>query len=221
VSVSVPGPISQYIHNSAGLQGSASLGAYANATQGPLSIVRMLIPQHLSFTRVDTPLNFTLGSSASANTVAMAVSSVGVLYSRSGSTLNPIIGQSANTTYTYNSNNTGNFGGSRLVSFGLATSLTAGEYYFGVQILTANSSVGTATLSGGWTIQPIYIASYSASAVWNDIGAATASSINGMSPLQGRASSLSATSQTIQQSQITQTGLTGNYANIVVGFNNG
>jgi hypothetical protein len=217
VSVSAPGPISQYIHNSAGLLNGVS--QIQAITLGSLSVVRMLIPQHLSFTRVDMPVSVTVGSTAAANTAAMAVSSVGVIYSRSGSTLNPIIGQSSSTTFSYNSNNTGSVTGARMVSFGLATSLTAGEYYFGVQLSTANSSVGTATTAGGWSMS-VVVGSAQQNNPWTDLGVGTASSVNALYPLHGMVnSSLSVTNQTIQQSQISQYSQSAIRANLIVGFN--
>ncbi|TAH34089.1 S-layer family protein [Candidatus Saccharibacteria bacterium] len=216
IFLGLPGLMPYHMHNSAAVYSSSS-SAMVNAS---VSLVRMLIPQHLSFTRVEIPVTVSGTTSATANTAGWAFSSVGVIYSRNGSTLNPIIGQSSNTTYSYNSNNTSSFNGPRMISFGLATTLSAGEYYFGMQISTATSSIGTATTAPALTFAPIYGTSYSA-APWQGIGSATNASINLYQPLQGMNSvTISNTSQTFQQSQITQSGATAIRANLVVLFRN-
>ncbi len=208
-------PMSQWMHNSAAMY-SSSTSAMVNTS---VSVVRMLIPYNLSFSRVDIPVSFGSGSSAAANTAAMALSAVGVIYSRNGSTLNPIVGQSSTTTYSYASN-TGVYAsitGPRLMSFNLATSLTAGEYYMGLQLSSNTSSVGTATTNlTGFTLAPVFGTTYTV-VPWQDISAATNQTINILQPMQGMNNvSLSNTTQTMQQSQITQSGATAIRANLVV-----
>ena len=108
----------------------------------------MIIPEQISFSRVDIPVSMSLSTAGTTATAAMAVSAVGVIYSRNASTLNAIVGQSSTTTYSYASN-TGVFSslsGARLWSFNLATQLSAGEYYLGFQLSTATSSVGAMVL---------------------------------------------------------------------------
>lgn len=216
ISIGAPtySPMSQWVHNSAAMY-SSSTSAMVNTS---VSLVRMLIPEQISFTRVEFPVSVSGATQSSANTAAMALSAVGVIYSRNNSTLNAIVGQSSTTTYSYASN-TGVYSsitGPRLMSFNLATSLSAGEYYFGVQFSSAASSVGTATTNLGWTLAPVYGTSYSV-LPWQNISAATAASVNLYQPLQGMNSvSISNTSQTHQQSQITQSGATAARANLVV-----
>lgn len=224
ISLGVPGPMSHWIHNSAAMYSSST--ASAGIGNGSVSFVRMLIPQNLSFTRVDIPMSVSGATSAAANTAAMALSAVGVIYSRSGATLNPIFGQSSTTTYSYASN-TGVYSsirGARMFSFNLATNLSAGEYYLGIQMSSATSSVGTATTSLGWTVAPIIGTSYSV-LPWQEMSAATNASINLYQPLQGMGTvSISNTTQTFQQSQITQSGGTSvsnaMRANLIVMFRN-
>jgi len=215
VSLGLP-MMSQWMHNSAAVYSSST----GNMINGTMSIVRMLIPDQLSFSRVDFPVSVSGSTSATANTAAMAITAFGVIYSRSGSTLNPIVGQSSATTYSYASS-TGVYSsitGPRVMSFNLATSLNPGEYYFGLQLSSNTSSVGTATTNLGWTVAPIYGTSYSA-VPWIDMSSATAQTINIIQPLQGiNSATITATNQTLQQSQITQSGGTsgGLRGNLIV-----
>ena len=220
ISIGAPSPdvLSQWIHNSAAMYSSGT-SVMANTS---VSLVRMLIPDQLSFTRLEVPVSVSGATSAAANTAAMALSAVGVIYTRSNSTLTPIAGMSSTTTYSYASN-TGVYSsitGPRLLSFGLGTSLTAGEYYFGMQLSSATSSVGTATTNLGWTIAPVYGSSYTV-LPWQNLSAATNATVNLYQPMQGvQTASISNTAQTIQQSQVIQSGATAIRGNIVVIFRN-
>ena len=220
ISIGAPAysPMSHWIHNSAAMYSSSTL----NMVNTSVSLVRMLVPEQLSFSRIEVAVSVSGATSATANTAAMALSAVGVLYSRSNSTLTPIIGQSSTTTYSYASN-TGVYSsvtGPRLLSFNLGTSLPAGEYYFGLQLSSATSSVGTATTNLGWSISPIFGTSNTV-APWQNLSAASATSINLLQPLQGvNTVSISNTSQTMQQSQINHSGTLGARANMIVIFRN-
>ena len=220
ISIGAPSysPMSNWIHNSAAMYSSSTL----NMINTSGSLVRMLIPEQISFSRVELAVSVSGATSATANTAAMALSAVGVLYSRSNATLTPIVGQSSTTTYSYASNSGvyASITGPRLLSFNLATSLPAGEYYFGVQLSSATSSVGTATTNLGWSIAPVFGTSNTI-APWQNLSVATATSANLMQPLQGvNTASISNTSQTIQQSQINHSGTLGARANMVVIFRN-
>lgn len=99
-----------------------------------------------------------IASVANANTAALLISSAMILYSRNVSNLIPIAGVMGTTTYTWASN-TANYSGIhapgplRNLTFGIATTLSAGVYYLGCQLSTANnSSIGTATTALGATI---------------------------------------------------------------------
>jgi len=213
ISMGVP-ILSQWMHNSAAALSSTTFAA-ANTS---VSLARMILPNAISFSRVDVPVSVSGGTQSSANTAAVAFTAYGVLYSRAGSTLNPIAGQSSSTSYSYASN-TGVYSsitGPRMMSFNLATSLAPGEYYMGLQISSNTSSVGTATTAPGFTFAPIAGTSNSV-APWTDLNAASNASINLFQPLQGVNSvSLSATNQTHQQSQITQSGTHGVRGNFIV-----
>lgn len=220
ISIGAPtySPMSHWIHNSAAMYSSSTL----NMINTSMSLVRMLIPEQISFSRLEVAVSVSGATAATANTAAMALSAVGVLYSRSNATLTPIIGQSSATTYSYASN-TGVYSsitGPRLLSFNLGTSLTAGEYYFGLQLSSATSSVGTATTNLGWSIAPVFGTSNTVFA-WQNLSAASATSANLYQPMQGvKTASISNTSQTIQQSQVNHSGTLGARANMVVVFRN-
>jgi hypothetical protein len=205
VSIVPPGDLSFYHANSAVL--------YSSATSVPIntsvSLVRFVLEKAVSFSRVDIPVSVSLATAATTATNAIVISAVGVLYSRNASTLNAIVGQSSTTTISYASN-TGVFSslsGPRLMSFNLASRLSAGEYYFGFQLSTNTSSVGASTTNLGGTIGMIYGSTMTA-APWRLISAdPTVSTINEMNPMQGMNSvSISATSQTHQASQVTVSG---------------
>ena len=201
-------------------EGASSAGSAM--AQGSMSFQRFFVPDNLSFSRVDLPVLMSLASSATTNTGGLLISSGAVIYSVSGtSTLNPIVGVFGTTTYTYASN-TANFNslsGPRYLSFPLATFLTPGEYYIGFQLSTNNnSSIGLSTTALGATISvphgPIYTASQ-----WQEFGAVTATSLN-MRPMVGVAASVTATGQTQQMSNITQTGTALMRANVPAIFRN-
>lgn len=193
----------------------------SSAISAAVGSVRLLqIPYPITFSRLDIPVFIALGSSATAATAAVAFTSVAVIYSRSGSTLNPIVGVTGNTTYSWASNsaNYSSVLGGRLVSWGLATSLAAGPYYVHIQISTSNSSIGTATTALGMSVSMIYGSTHTVSA-FNNFGALTATSI-GPNFMQGGMTRVTATSQTLQASQITVTGTPGVRANVVIRLRN-
>jgi hypothetical protein len=190
-------------------------------TQGTGSIQRFDLPGAVTFSRVDIPMLFSMASSATTNTGAMAVSSALILYTRSGSTLSPILGTLDNTTYTWASN-TSNFGsvtGPRLVSFPLASALYPGEYYAYFHFSTKSSSVGLSTTNLAVSASLIVHSTYSASN-WADFGQNTANS-SGIALGQGTISSLvSNSTQTIQMSQVTASGAAMFVANFPLLFRN-
>lgn len=215
-SIIVSGPLlSSYLFEPPGASSAGSA-----MTQGSMSFQKVLIPSAITITRIDVPVQISLASSAAANTGNLLISSGLVLYSISGgSTLNPIVGAFGTTTYTHASN-TANFNsitGPRLFSFPIATVLRPGEYYVGVQLSTNNnSSIGTATTALAATVSLQHGAIYTASA-YAEFGVVTATSLN-QRPFVGVAASVTATNQTQQMSNITQTGTALMRANIAVGF---
>ena len=201
-------------------EGASSAGSAM--TQGSMSFQRLFIPEDVSFSRVDLPALISIASSATANTGNLLISSGCVIYSVSGtSTLNPIAGQFATTTYTHASNtaNWNSITGPRYLSFNIATLLGAGEYYVGFQLSTNNnSSIGTATTADPVTISIQHGAIYTASQ-WAEFGVVTATSLN-MRPFVGVGASVTATNQTVNMNAITQTGTALMRANVPVIFRN-
>ena len=192
-------------------------------TNSQISFRYLYLEQHLSFTRVDVPMIFTLISTTTANTANVIFTSGCVIYSRNGSTLNPIVGTTDRTTYTWasNSSNYSNIIGLRAASFPLATLLDPGEYWVGIHISTTNnSSIGTATTQLANSISMLCGSTYTA-LNYAEFGSTTGASSNGLVPMQGLCSiSISNTTMTFQQSQISVSGVAGFRANAYVIFRN-
>lgn len=172
----------------------------------------------LSFSRVDIPINVSVASTSFPNTANIVWTSGAAIYSLNGSTLNPIVGATGNTTHTWASNNNySSILGGRYASFPIATVLNPGEYWLGIQLSTTNnSSIGTATTLLGNTISIIAGSMILTAQNYADFGATTGVSTEGLIRLQGLASlNLTATSQTYQQSQITVSGTGGYRGNIL------
>jgi hypothetical protein len=177
-------------------------------TNSQMSLRYFSLDDHISFSKIEIPINVSLTSSATAATGNIVFSSGAVIYSANGSTLNPIVGQLASTTHTWASNNTNysNVIGGRYASFGLATALTPGEYWLGVYLSTTNnSSIGTATTAQNFV----------------DFGQSTGVSSIGPVFMQGLISQvITNTTQTFQASQITMSGAQGLRGNILFNLRN-
>jgi fibronectin-binding autotransporter adhesin len=174
----------------------------------------------IAFTRMDVPLLVSLNTAAQSNTAAVALSAMLVLYSRTGSTMNPIVGASASSTFSWasNSSNFDRVSGGRNLSFGIASTLTPGEYYAGLYLSTTSGiSSGAATTALDATFSVMFGSTFSASV----IGAFNVATANGQGPLMlGVLSSVPTnTSQSVQSSQFTVTG-TAVRANVPLLFRN-
>jgi len=190
-------------------------------TNANVSLVRILVPSVIQFTRIEVPVSISASSSNVANTAGIVMSSYGVLYTRNGSTLNPIVGVAGTQTLTWASNTSGynNLTGPHMMSFGLQSTLTPGEYYLGVQVsTTSGTSVGTATTALNATISMVAQSIYTANAFpdWNVVSAATTNNwVQGLNSVV-----LTATNQTHQMSQMTMTGVAYFRAALPVVFRN-
>jgi len=192
-------------------------------TQSSASFRYVSIPYDISFSRIDIPIAVAITSSATTNTCAWVISSGLVIYSVSNnSTLNPITGSFGTTTHTHASNtaNFANLTGGRMASFAIATSLSAGHYYIGFQLSSANtSSIGLSTTAAAAAISVLYGSQYTATP-FQDFGVVSASSSDFM-PMQGiRTTTISATNETIGMNQIVATGVSKARANFHVLFRN-
>jgi hypothetical protein len=199
----------------------------SNVSMTLQSLVYMPVPHPISFSRVDVLMSVSLATSATTNTAAIDLSAVGVIYSRNGSTLNPIVGQSSTTTYTWASS-TGVFSsltGNRLWSFNLATSLPAGDYWFGHQLIThSGSSIGASTTLLSGTFAPYYgnlNASLGISTGFAEMSVLTADTLNNPLVFQGLNSvSISNTTMTRQLSQMSHSSSAGLRANNIIVLRN-
>ena len=163
---------------------------------------------NVSFSRVDFPVLITIGSAANNSSAAFVVSRMMVIYTYSASTFSPIIGISQSDTLTWASNTLGysNITGSRVFSFGLATSLSPGQYYVGwyLSSSTGFSSAGGNTTAFGGTRGHLYCPVGNLGyTVYEDFNVATASSHNIMLSNAMLSSYVTNTSQTLQVSQLT------------------
>ncbi len=198
-------------------------GAVTNTqqTNGSLSFRYLSLDHYVSMTRLDVPMIVSITNSAAANTGNIVFTSGAAIYTANGSTLAPIVGVTGSTTYTWASttSNHANIIGVRPASFALATLLSPGEYWIGVQISTTNnSSIGTATTQLANSISMLAGSQYTA-LNYAEFGA-TANSI-GFVRMQGVCgTTMSNTTQTFQQSQITAAGVTGMRGNIQMIFRN-
>lgn len=201
-------PISNMEINSNAMYSSSS-SAISQATN--VTVIRFIARELASFTRVDIPYIVSLATAAASNTAAHSLSKVMNLYTRNGSTLNAITGTSQTEIFSWASNsaNFANLTGPRLISFPLATAITPGEYYIGYYLSTVTfSSVGAAnTTNLGGTYGPIFYTGPQTATMWAQLGSATAATSSPVSFMQGVQSiSLSATNQTIQATNVTQSG---------------
>lgn len=214
----------QIISQSYGFNTAALYSSSASAhIDTSVSVQYLEIDDIISFTRVDVPVSISLATSATANTAAMNVSAVYQLGSISGSTFTPLVGGSSTTTYTWASNSGvySSLTGQRVMSFPLATQLTPGRYYLAIQLSThSTSSIGTATTALRGTISPIFGTIASSATMFGDISAATNATNNPIAWRGMNSVSRSATSQTMQLSQMTMSGTHWNRANVVVYFRN-
>lgn len=213
--------MSSWFHNSAGLYSSTLFAHVDNS----LSLAHIQIPQDISFSRVDWPVSVSMATAGNNSTAAMNLSAVYVLYTRNASTLTPIVGGSSTTTYTWVSS-TGVYSsltGPRVLSFPLATALTPGDYWMGVQLATVSNVVtvgGANTTALRATLSPINGTTYSV-LPWQDMSASTAGTNNMLAPFQGVNSvSISNTTMTQQLTQMTHTNTHGIRANMVFIFRN-
>lgn len=200
-----PPTLSRLEANTAALLSSST----SNMTLTSMTLVRLTAPTAVAFSQADFAVSVNLATSAIARTAALNISAVYGLYSRSGSTLTPIVAGSSTTTYTWASNSAAysSLTGPRMLSFPLQSTITPGEYYLGVQLSTAStSSIGTATTALSATIAPIY-ATHLTSRHFDYMSLDPSVSRGPIFGLQGVHSvQVTATSQTIQQSNIRMSG---------------
>ena len=200
----------------------ASLSS-SGQTNASYSINQMLLPCPIQFSRVDVLVSMAVGSSGASNVAACRFSNIMVLYTKNGSTLNPVVGVSNTQVFSWASN-TGSYSsvtGPRLLSFALGTTLPPDEYWIGLGISSTSAvSSGTAnTTALNATMSMMLNSVYTNATGFADFNAVSAGSTNMI--IAGCISSQpTATNQTIQLSQLTMNGATYGRAMLPMRFRN-
>ena len=190
-------------------------------SNGGCSIIQMLLPVPVQFSRVDIPLNFSGATTTNNTTAAWRMSNVMVIYTRTGNTLNPIVGISNTQSFSWASNNTASAWGNKFMSIPLNSTLPPDEYWIAYQMSTAGgvSWVGAAVTTNLGATVSVVNQSIATGHFFADAGASTNVSTNGY--MMGLISStVSNTSQTLQVSQVSQTGANLGRAFIPMRFRN-
>jgi len=201
-----------------------AIGALGNAT---LSIQYISIPVQLVFSRLDVLVAMSCGSAATSNTAAIALSAYGAIYTKNANSvsLQFIMSSSTQTTYSYASNTAGQTqltaSAIRNISipFG-ATRIHPGEYYVGINIITATSSVGANTTNLGATMSMWGGTNLGTAVPYADIASNTATSTNAVGGMGVYSAAITGTSSPFHLSQINQTGTAQAAANIALIFRN-
>ncbi len=160
-------------------QDIVAISAPGNAS---LSIQYIPIDNPLTASRVDALVAMSGGSGATTATGAIAISMYVGISTRNVSTLSSLSSGSTQTTYTYASNTAGNTqltaSALRPISCPVNVNAPPGEYFVGVNIITATSSIGLSTTNYGLTMS-IYGGTQVQTAVpYAEITANTATSSN-------------------------------------------
>ena len=191
-------------------------------TNASASIQQMLLPVGIQFSRIDVPMNFSGATTTLNNVAAFRFSNALVIYTRTGDTLNPIAGVSNTQSWAWSSNATASIWGSKYLTFGLATTLAANEYWVGLHMSSASaisSASGTNATTALGVSASVFLNSIHTTYFLADMGNTTNVSYNGL--MQGLISSaITNTAQTLQVSQISQTGANLGRAVVPMRFRN-
>jgi trimeric autotransporter adhesin len=126
--------------------------APGNASQ---TVVYCFAPLPVTATRLDILMQISAGSSATTNTCAVAFSQYAIIYTKNVSTLSSLSSGSTQTTYTFASNTAGatylSQGAIYPISVPINVNMAPGEYFVGVNFVTATSSIGLSTTNNGFT----------------------------------------------------------------------
>jgi hypothetical protein len=175
-------------------------------------------------TRIDALVGLSGGSSATTNTGAFALSMYMGISSRNGSTLSSLSSGSTQTTFSYASNTAGatqlTASAIRAISCPVNFNMAPGEYFVGVNMITATTSIGASTTNFGLTLSMYGGTDIGTALPYADITANTATSSN---LYYGQGVYTAATTGmpvSIGISQIAQTGASQAQANIALVFRN-
>lgn len=194
---------------------------------GTLSIQYLPLPNVISFTRMDVPVSISAGSSATNATAALNFTLLAGI-STKNTYATAILYSMASTSVTvlssWASNNSGNFNitqpAIRPFSVPLAAILTPGEYYIGFNILSATSSVGTATTSFAPSMSVMGGNQIQTAANWVDGTGGTANSVNIYGGMGIYSASTSGLPASMSFNVISQTGSALSAANYALALRN-
>jgi len=193
--------------------GLSTIGAHGNGT---LSVQYMDVQVPLTGTRMDVLMSQSYSTSGGAGTQTYQFSAYGVIYTRNASTLSSLSSGSTQSTYTLASNTAGQTqltqAAIRPVSIPLNFNMTEGEYYVGVNVVTANTA-GSASFS-------LMGASMAAGQNYAEMGSATATSNNLYSGMGLYSAASTGGPAAISLSAINATGANLQSANIALVFRN-
>jgi hypothetical protein len=165
-----------------------------------------------------------MGSSATTNTAAIAISAYAAIYTRNVSTLSSLSSGSTQTTYSYASNTAGHTefltAAMRPISCPVNFNMLPGEYIVGFNIVTATSSIGASTTSFGLTLSMMGGNQLQTAANYAEIGSQTATSSNLVAGMGVYASATTGMPAAASLSAIAQTGSSLSQANIALVFRN-
>jgi hypothetical protein len=197
-------------------------------SNGSMNVQYVPFDNYVSFTRIDLPMFLpaaSLSTVAQTHTAAMAFSQGLVIYTLTGSTLNPVIGVSTTVTLTWGNSsvNTGGLTGWRVFSFNLATMLNPGDYYIGMY-LSSTSGISftgggnTTALNATWDM--VLCTIFTANGAFEDFNVSSNASHNVLISNGQISSVFSNTTQSLQLSQITFSGVNMGRAQAPLQFRN-
>jgi len=199
-----------------------AISAFGNASA---SIQYMPVQAQVSASRVDALVQWSASSSATTNTMGIAMSVYAGIYTRNGSTLNTLSSGSTQTTYTYASNSAGQtqlqVNAIRPISCPVNINMGAGEYYVGFNIVTNTTSVGLSTTNLAQSVSMMGGANIQTAVNYAEFTAATATSTNAYGGMGVYSAATTGLPAAISLSAINQTGAALSQANIAVVLRNG
>jgi hypothetical protein len=205
------GTLSNYVHP------PNWLGNFVNTLSTPIStnitIRYVPIVDAIAFSKVEWPVSIAVASTTNVNASTQQWRHSVVIYSLNGSTLTPLVGAAATSSGTVSSASTASVVGLRMFSIPMATTLTPGDYWVGIQAQTAGQQANTLShvlASGSLAALPIPFGS-----------SITSTGANSIIPIQGIiAASLSATNNTWNINVVNVGAASWYRANMVFQFKN-
>lgn len=211
-------PITRMVLNANNITGLSAPG------QGSISVQYVPTDWPVTATRVDALVSWAAGSSATANTMGIAMSAWAAVFTRNVSTLSSLSSGSTQTTYTYASNSAGQTQlltpAMRPISVPVNMSMTPGEYFIAFNFSTNTTSVGTATTNIAQTLSMMGANGIQSAANYAEFTAQTNTSTNlygGMGVYTAASAGIGAS---LALSNIAQTGLSLQQANIALVLRN-